>query len=351
MPTVLWWGRFDPGYSRNRILRSLLGEMGWRIVDFRPTVSAIADVETHLRRLPRPDLVWVPCFRQRDLAAARRWSHARGLPLLFDPLISAYDKQVHERGKFPPSSRQAKRLLAWERGLFHAADLVLADTPVHAEYYQAVFDLNPDRLKVVYVGAEESLFHPLAMPRHAEGGELEVLFYGSFIALQGPQTIIEAARCYEGPAVRWTLLGAGPLRKPCEDLARGQAHVSFEDWLPYADLPRRIHQADIVLGVFGTSDKAARVIPNKVFQALACGRPVITRHAAAYPPALQDRDDSGLVWVGPGNPRELARAVSQLASDADSLELLGQLAHATYRAYFCREVIAGQLAEALSALA
>lgn len=350
MPTVLWWGRFDPDYSRNRILRAALRAQGWRVVDFRPTLSALADVEAHLRRLPRPDLVWVPCFRQRDLAAARRWSQARGLPLLFDPLISAFDKQVHERGKFPPSSLQARRLLAWERGLFHAADLVLADTPVHAAYYQAMFDLNPDRLKVVYVGAEESLFRPLAMPSHAAGGELEVLFHGSFIALQGPQTIIEAARCYEGPPVRWTLLGAGPLRKPCEDLARGQAHVFFEDWLPYADLPRRIHQADIVLGVFGTSDKAARVIPNKVFQALACGRPVITRHAEAYPPALRGVTDSGLVWVAPGSPRALAQAVTRLASDPGDLSRLGELAYATYCEYFSKEVIATQLAQALSAL-
>ncbi len=320
------------------------------MVDFRPTVNALADVEARLRRLPRADLVWVPCFRQRDLAAARRWSQAQGLPLVFDPLISAYDKQVHERGKFPPSSLKARRLLAWERGLFHAADLVLADTPAHAEYYQAVFGLPPERLKVVYIGAEESRFQPLAMPQQAKGGDIEVLFYGSFIALQGPQTIIEAARCYEGPAVRWTLLGKGPLRKPCEDLARGLAHVSFEDWLPYAELPRRIHEADILLGVFGTSDKAARVIPNKVFQALACGRPVITRHADAYPPALRGRADSGLVWVKPGSPRELARAVARLADDKGNLVKLGERAYGTYRAFFAEEVIATQLTEALSAL-
>ena len=70
--TVLWWGRFDPDYSRNRIVRSLLADLGWTIRDFRPQLGAAGDIEAALRGLPAPALVWVPCFRQRDAAPLSR---------------------------------------------------------------------------------------------------------------------------------------------------------------------------------------------------------------------------------------------------------------------------------------
>ena len=29
MKTILWWGRFDPGYSRNSVVMNLLNDLGW----------------------------------------------------------------------------------------------------------------------------------------------------------------------------------------------------------------------------------------------------------------------------------------------------------------------------------
>ena len=348
MAAVLWWGRFDPDYSRNRILRGLLAELGWRVADFYPRLSALADWEAMLRRLPRPDLVWVPCFRQRDLAAASRWARARDVPLLFDPLISAYDKQVDERGKFPADSERAHRLLAWEQGLFRRADVVLADTPAHAEYFAEVLGAERARLHVVYVGAEEALFRLQPSPGKPAGAPLEALFFGSFIPLQGPEVIVEAARLYRGPPVKWTLLGQGPLRKSCEEQAEGLVNVAFEEWLPYADLPARIARAGLLLGVFGTTPKAGRVIPNKVFQAMSCGKPVLTRRAAAYPVGLEE--NSGLVWVEAGDAAGLAARVAELASAPERLPALGERALAAFQKHFSRERMLADLAGALAGL-
>jgi glycosyltransferase involved in cell wall biosynthesis len=350
VPSVLWWGRFDPGYSRNRIVRKLLGELGWTIQDVHPRFSGLGDWEARLRRLPRPDLVWVPCFRQRDLAAASRWARKQGVPLLFDPLISAYDKQVDERVKLNPDSPRAKRLLAWERALFQRANRVLADTPAHADYFAQVLGVPTQKLAVVYVGAEESRFKPEPFACAAERGPLEVLFYGSFIPLQAPQVVIEAATLYRGPPVKWVLLGQGPLRKLCEERAKGLENVTFEDWLPYEKLPARIHRADILLGVFGTTPKAGRVIPNKVFQSLACGRPVVTRSASAYPEALVAAENSGLVWTLAGDAQSLADRVTNLATAPDTLRQLSEAAAETSRLYFSESVVRQQLKNALEGL-
>lgn len=343
--TVLWWGRFDPDYSRNRVLRQAYAALGWRVADFHPLLSPLGDIEALLRRPPRADLVHVPCFRQRDIAAATRYARRHGVPLLIDPLISAYDKQLFERGKFRETSARAGWLRGREQRLFQGADLVLADTPEHARFFAETLGVAPSRLHVVYVGAEESLFTP-GTP-HAPNSPIEVLFYGSFIPLQGPQVIVEAARLYNGPPVRWVLLGSGPLLSECRRKARGLANVVFESWLPYTQLPERIRRADILLGVFGATPKAQRVIPNKVFQALACGKPLVTCTAPAYPAELLTRQGSGIVWLPAGDAGALARAVAGIAAQSEQLAALGAQARASYERFFSSQQVQSQFQRAL----
>jgi hypothetical protein len=54
--------------------------------------------------------------------------------------------------------------------------------------------------------------------------------------------------------------------------------------MPEARLADHVRAADIVMGVFGSSDKAKSVIPNKVWQGLACGAIVVTQRS----PALEE---------------------------------------------------------------
>ncbi len=347
--TVLWWGRFDPGYPRNRVLRRALGDAGWAIEDFHPSISALGHWQAGLFKVRPPDLVWVPCFRQRDVAAAARFARRHGAKLLFDPLISAWDKQVFEREKFAPGSAASQKLLARERALFQAADLVLADTGEHLRFFADTFGLEPEKLAVVPVGAEEPLFHHVAMGGGG-GDPLEALFFGSFIGLQGPGQIVVAARRYNGPPLRWTLLGEGPLLGDCRRRAEGLDSVSFEPWIAYADLPARIHRADMILGIFGGGAKAGRVIPNKVYQALASGRPAITRASAAYPEALRAEYEPGIAFVPPEDPAALADAVSAWADRPRRLGGLGAAAADSYERYFSNRVVGEALAKALARL-
>lgn len=343
---VLWWGRFDPDYSRNRVLRAAFNHLGWEVVDYRPRLSALGEFGAG-RFGGKVDLVWVPCFRQRDLAAASRWARGQGLPLIFDPLISAYDKQVFERGKVAAGSRGAERLRSREQRLMQRADLVLADTTEHESFFATTFALPREQLAVIPVGAEEQLFRPQLPSRREPGAPLQVLFYGSFIGLQGPQVIVEAARLYQGPPVDWRLVGEGPLLPECRRLAEGVANLHFEPWQPYLRLPATIAAADVVLGVFGTSDKAARVIPNKVYQALACGRTLVTRRSPAYPAQLLE-EPAGIFWVEAGSAADLARTVASLAASPATLPEWGALARRSFERHFSQDSIRMALQDALT---
>jgi Glycosyltransferase len=256
---------------------------------------------------------------------------------------------VWERFKLREEDAKAKRLLAWERRLFTGADLVLADTVYHADYFVKTLGVSPERVHVVYVGAEETLFAPAADDNaraRSTDAPFDVLFYGSFIPLHGAQTIIEAARCYQGPPVRWSLLGDGPTRAECERAATGHRNVTFEARMSYEQLPSRIHRADILLGVFGTTQKAGRVIPNKVFQALAAGRPVITRQSEAYP--AEAHDPEAFAFVPPGDPQALAAAVAAWVSDPVRLAARNRAARGVYDACFSSAVVRQQLTTALN---
>ena len=95
--TILWWGRSDPNYSRNRIIREQLKKLNYEILDFYPLVSRFGYKEALLKKIKRTDFVWVPCFRQRDILSASKWCLHKKIKLIIDPLISSWDKQTHEK--------------------------------------------------------------------------------------------------------------------------------------------------------------------------------------------------------------------------------------------------------------
>lgn len=354
---ILFWGRFGnygPDYPRNRVVIEALEGLGHRVCRFTPRLSAFGDIEAALRGLPRPDLLWVPCFRQRDLGAAHRFARRQRIPLVFDPLISSYDKQVNERQKFSADSVRGRRLLGWERQLFALPEVVVADTHGHLEYFQQTLGVPREKLVVIPVGAEEELFRYQTVQEKTAAAPLEILFFGTFIGLHGIEQIIEAIGLYQGPPVRWRLLGEGPLKASCEarvaELKREHPtlDIAFEGWRPLVELPKRLAQADAFLGIFGASAKALRVIPNKVYQGLALGRPIITAATAAFPAELRAGENSGLFWCRPGEPADLAAAVGRLVGRREDLLTLGAAARATFDRYFARPMIQRAVAEALT---
>jgi glycosyltransferase involved in cell wall biosynthesis len=274
---------------------------------------------------PRADAVIVGYPGHLDLSAARRIAHGR--PVVFNPLVSLSDTLVDDRGRFRPGSRAARGLAAIDRRAFKAADLVVADTAAQAPLFRS---LGARRVEVCLVGAEERLFQP-GWTRPA-GDEFTALFVGKLIPLHGLETILAAARL--APELRFRIAGSGQLRPLLEGPPPNVEHV---DWIDYELLPSELCGASCALGIFGTSAKAARVIPNKAFQALACGTPLVTADTPAARELLSD--EGSALLVPPGDAPALAAALRRLAADDELLRRLSIGGLAAYREQASEDVL------------
>jgi glycosyltransferase involved in cell wall biosynthesis len=269
-----------------------------------------------LRRVDEDfDVLVVGYPGQLDVPAAR-WA-ARGKPIVFNPLVSLWDTWVSDRARFSSGSAAGRTLARIDRAAFRAADLTVADTEQSAGFFADLARLPRERFAVCLVGAEERIFHPPWSPSES------FLFVGKLIPLHGLETILAAARLV--PELTITIAGGGQLDSLLE--AR-PPNVEWVPWIEYEQLGDCYRSARCALGIFGTSPKAGRVIPNKVFQAIACGTPVITADTPAARELLTDGESALL--VRPGDPEALAAALRRAAEDR---ELLTRIAAGGREAY------------------
>jgi len=205
----------------------------------------------------------------------------------------------------------------------------------------------PERAAVWYLGADTTVFRQAPAP--PRNGRLRVLFYGSFLRLHGVQTILEAAALVNDKRLEFVLLGDGPEHAAVVAAAResGLDAVEFQPWVPYETLGRIVADAAIGLGVFGTSAKTQMVIPNKVYQMAAVGRPIIT----ADTPAVREVFTHGeTAWLcPPGDAAALADALRVLRDDPGLRARLGRQAATLMAERFNPTAQAQRLAEILGA--
>ena len=350
---VLYFGTYERNYPRNAQVISCLQRAGVEVVERHEPVwdgranwdagarAALRLLRAQARLLARPpaaraDAVVVGYPGHFDLPAAKR--AARGAPVVFNPLMSLHDSFVEDRRRFRPGSPAAHALAALDRFAFRTADVVVADTAAHADFFAALGGIRRERVAVCFVGAEEAVFSPGWQPTDPP------LFVGKLIPLHGLETILAAART--APDIPVRIVGSGQLQSL---LAGRPGNVEWTPWIEYRDLPAALRRSACALGIFGTSAKAQRVIPNKAFQALACGVPLVTADTPAARELLVDGESALL--VPPGDPDALADALRRLTADGSLARRIGDGGLAAYRAQASEDVLGRRWRAVLEAAA
>lgn len=336
---IVYWGTYDLGKPRNRIL--LRGIRANRIevtechTDLWHGVEDKSQVSGLMRKslfflawlwsypglicrylwLPRHDAVVVGYLGHLDVLILWPFAKLRGVPVVWDAFLSLYDTIVFDRrlvGRWHPL---ALIVFAWEWLACRAADRIVLDTRAHADYFENLYNLPRKKMQVAVVGAEPEIFAELKKGKvqSDKRHKFMVLFYGQFIPLHGIDTIVLAARALHAEPVCFTMIGKGQEEQKIRDILAKHPleNLQWIPWVEYPELIDWIHKADVCLGIFGETGKASRVIPNKVFQIVAAGKPLITRDS----PAIRELFFSGtnpVILVKAGDPFELAAQIKEM---------------------------------------
>ena len=333
---VVLWGTCDFSKPRSRILLQALKASGITVEEIHADVWSgerdKSQIDSWSRRIaflarwlaaypcliwrylraPRHDAVLVGYLGQLDVLILWPFAALRGVPVVWDMFISLYDTIVFDRSLVRPGHPLALLLWAWEWMACRAARIVIMDTRAHAHHVAGIFRLSPSRTSAVPVGVELDSFPRAAdKPARAPEARLRVLFYGQFIPVHGIETIVKAASLARDLPIQWTLIGSGQesahIDPQIADARLGDRLVRIA-WVDYDALHQHIADADVCLGIFGTSAKAANAIPNKAYQILAVGRPLVTRDSPAIR-ELVDDTTPGVKLVPADDAEALLQAV------------------------------------------
>jgi glycosyltransferase involved in cell wall biosynthesis len=336
--TVCVAGQHEHDYPRNVVNQRLIRAAGYDIALchsrgrwWQRTPSILSQ---YLRAAPAGDLLFVTEGSHRHMLWLKLACLRTGHRIVFDPFISLYNTEVEDRKLHAPHS-PAAWFAKWRDFVScHCADFLLFDTPEHRDYFFGRYRLRKPSA-ILRVGVDEAVFFPRPKLVRAPDAPLEVLFYGTYIPLQGIDVIIDAANLLRARTdIHFTLVGRG--QEHARICARVEAlalpNLRMLDPLPASDLAAKIARADVCLGIFDPARKASQVVPNKVVQCAAMGKPVISRRS----PAMEHDfvDGESVRFVAAGDPSALAAAVEELAANELLAARLGAGARAVFEQHY-----------------
>lgn len=259
------------------------------------------------RRHERPGVVLVGYLGHFDVVLARALFPR--CTIVLDHLVFAGDTAT-DRGA---RGLRVRALTLLDRVAVACADVVVVDTEEHRRMLP-----HPSRGVVVPVGAEDRWFAAGDAARRDRDGALTVVFFGLFTPLQGAPTAAEGiARAVDrGADLRVTMIGTGQDHDSARARLADTPGVTWVDWVDAEDLPELVAGHDVCLGIFSSTTKGQRVVPNKVYQGLAAGCVVPTSDT---PPQRRMVGDY-VELVPPADPAALATLLVELC-DRDRLEL------------------------------
>ena len=212
---------------------------------------------------------------------------------------------------------------------FRMPGLIVTSSPQLRDVMCDSYNLNPDKFLVVSNGANPDVFKPADLKECREKLQLAVegiylVFVGSLRKWHGLEQIILAMVQLEKsfPNISLLLVGDGEERIKVEKLIsqnRLDSKVVMYGEKPFREIPDYINAADICLGSF---TQKPGISPLKVFEYMACGKPLICNSVGGLDVLFNEHKVGTLILSQ--DPQEWTKAITEMLNHPEQMAEYGR---------------------------
>lgn len=342
------WRCYVPSAYRRNYLGRRLGYIVFTITaSLAAFRSARADV---VIATSPPLLVVVPGWLKAKISGWRT-------PWIFE-VRDLWPESAIATGVVRRGSVQARLFSVLEAWACRSASVVNVLTPKFRDDLLDRHLVPPSRLTLVPNGGDLALFSPgprdNAVRRECQWGDRIVALYaGAHGRANALGQLLDAAEILRTRTdILLVAIGDGPERAALEAEAvrRGLDNVRFLGVRPKDAMPDYINAADIGLAVLQRNATFRTVYPNKIFDYMACARPVVLGIDGGARRLVCDEAQAGL-FAEPENGAAIASAIVELADDVEKRSAMGRRGREWIEANASRETLAARYLDIMLNLA
>ena len=286
--------------------------------------------------------------------AALVLSYLRRIPMVFE-VRDLWPESAAAMGELnnPHFIRWATWLEEW--CYRHASHIIVVTRGFRKRLIERGFPAS--RINVIPNGANTELFRPRPEAGRRVRQELGlddkfvVVYAGLHGIAQGLETAFYAARLLsDDPRIRFLFIGDGPRKAALVEMKAelGLSNVVMLDARPREEIPDYLSAADVALVPLRRVAPFRITIPSKMFDAWACGCPVILA-VDGEARAVLERAQAGL-FAEPESAEALAKAILSLAGNRPLCREYGANGRRFVEKYYSRQAQARRLADLLEML-
>ncbi len=257
-------------------------------------------------------------------------------PWIFE-LRDLWPESIATVGAMKKSSRAYRILEKVELGLYRSSDLVIPNTPAFKKNLVSR-GIDESRMHVIANGANLELFDSKRTNEKLKQEigikeDFVVGYIGTHGMAHSLDFIIRSISEANFENIHFLFIGDGAEKQKLKEIAKQDElkNVTFLDPIPKEQIPDYLAMTDASLVPLKKSDTFKTVIPSKIFEACAMGKPIIL---GVEGQAKEIIDEFGAgVSFEPENSSEFADAVIRLAGDKELYQTLSENALNLARAY------------------
>ncbi|MGH7380717.1 MAG: sugar transferase [Candidatus Methylomirabilales bacterium] len=293
--------------------------------------------------LERPDVV-IGSSPQLLNGLAGWWiSRLKGCPFVFE-VRDLWPESLLASGIGKENSFLMRRLERLALFLYQQSDRIVVVTDALKDCLVTQKGLSREIIHVVENGVETGQFFPRVETKELRqrlglDGKFVVSYIGTMGYAHGLEVVLEAAdRLREVlPDVVFLLVGEGAEKARLQEMAAKLRldNLQFVDQQPRDRIPAFINMSDVCLVPLRRAELFATVLPSKMLEFMACGRPVVLG-VDGQARTILDEAQAG-IYVPPGDPEALIEALLRLYRDSALRARLGENGRAFIVQHFARE--------------